>query len=314
MDDLVKQRLENQAFMASVVGSGTPGLTVAEWIELLVAKVGGFIGDVLIGPEAEPVRTVVALSEPPFPEVSEGSDLVPSVMGALNHRLSTIRDASVAETLGGMAAMLRRLYSAGGTLECSMAGNGFALDFVRGRHMVSGGGRLLAMHVHGRTVLGSYYDPGSAVVAVHPDGSCELENGGNRPFAQVSDEESGVATEEIAVPSRPTMPKTPLADRIMKSRAGSLEGPVPAGMLVTRGEDGKAMLVLKSQAEPGKLSVRFLPTAVQVLVDDKVSAQSGFDDLGSVLEWLEDGSIEVCRISEGGMDWTKAPVVIRASA
>lgn len=312
MEDLVKQRLENQAFAATVIGSGTSGLMVHDWISLLVKQLGGYIGDVVVGGGDDAVlRTVIARQG----GESQGVDIVPTVMKAFNDRLSSMRNPAASEVVVGIASMLRRFNSAGGLLECSMTGCEFAFDFVRGRHMVTLDGDLMAMHVHGRTVTGRVFDSASSVLSVYPDGACELSDGSSLSFVDVSKDEPHVPGGEIASPERPTAPRTALVDRIMKSRAGSLAGPEPTGMVISKGEDGRVMIALRLEPKEGGLSVRFLPTAVQLLLDGRVEAQSGFERLDTVLEWLQAGTVEVCRIGDaGGMDWAKVPVEIRASA
>nr|WP_250807248.1 hypothetical protein [Neorhizobium tomejilense] len=314
MEDLVKERLENQAFMARVLRTSGEGLTVAEWIEFVSAIVTGYIGDVLVGQEDEALRVVLADQEKGSPSPDTGSDLVPTVLEAINFKLAEMSDPNTVETVAETVRMLRRLFSAGAYLECQMAGEGFALDFVRGRHTVTADGELLAMHVHGKTVMGNALDDASNVLSVGADGFCLLLDGTRRAFDELAFAEEAVKAGNIGTPPRLAVPKSPLVDRIMRSRAGSVEGPSPVAMIVSRGEDGRVMVALKSKIEDGKVSVRFLPAAVQVMVDGKVSAQSGFDEVPTVLGWLVDGAVEVLRMDGDKTELTRAQVEIRTSA
>ncbi|MDW9481225.1 hypothetical protein GOB57_21510 [Sinorhizobium meliloti] len=315
MDGEVKERLENQAFMATVVRTGGPGLGVAEWMDFVATSVGGYIGDVYFGADSEPWRVVLALSEEPFSATEKGADIPSSVAGALSVRLSEIKDTVAAVSLGEIANVLRARYLAGGALECSVAGEGVSLDFARGRHMVASGRHLMALFVHGMTVLGTYYDPKATVVSVSPDGSCELVNGSKVPFATIGEPEA--SREElvaIAVPQRHQPSLSPLAARIARSSAGSMRGPEPTGMILSRGEDGRVMLALNGELPEGKIAVRFLPAAVQLIVDGELAAQSGFGEVAEILGWLDDSSVEVCVIAGGVARWSKAAVEIRTSA
>lgn len=315
MDGDVKERLENQAFMATVVRTGGPGIGVAEWMDFVATSVGGYIGDVLFGADSEPWRVVLALSEEPFSATEKGADIPARVTGALNARLSEIKDVEVAASLGEVASLMRKRYLAGGALECSVAGEGVSLDFARGRHMVANGRHLLALFVHGMSVMGTYYDPKATVVSVYPDGNCELVDGSRVPFSAVGVAEAG--GDEVGVvdvPQRQQTVLSPLAARIARSSAGSMRGPEPTGMILSRGEDGRVMLALKGDLPEGKVSVRFLPAAVQLIVDGELTAQSGFGEVAEILGWLDDSSVEVCVISGGKARWSKAAVEIRTSA
>lgn len=315
MDGDVKERLENQAFMATVVRTGGPGIGVAEWMDFVATSVGGYIGDVLFGADSEPWRVVLALSEEPFDATEKGADIPARVAGALNARLSEIKEVEVGASLGEIAALMRTRYLAGGALECSVAGEGVSLDFARGRHMIANGRHLMALFVHGMTVMGTYYDPKATVVSVYPDGNCELVDGSRVPFSAVGVAEAG--WDEVGVvdvPQRQQAALSPLAARIARSTAGSMRGPEPTGMILSRGEDGRVMLALKGELPEGKMSVRFLPAAVQLIVDGELTAQSGFGEVAEILGWLDDSSMEVCVISGGKARWSKAAVEIRTSA
>jgi hypothetical protein len=316
MDGEVRERLENQAMMATVVRTGGPGIGVAEWMEFLAANVGGYVGDVHFGIESEPWRVVLASADGgPFTPDEQGVDLTSNVAGALNAKLAEIRDVEVGATLGEIVTLLRSRFSAGGALECSVAGEGVALDFVRGRHMISHGRNLMALHVHGLTALGTFYSPKAAVVSVYPDGMCELKDGSRIPFSQIGEAEEAAKGEvTISVPQRQQLAMSPLAARIARSSAGSMQGPEPTGMILSRGEDRRLMLALKKEFPKGKLLVRFLPSAVQLLVDGEVVAQSGFGDVAEILGWLDDSTVEVCAINDGAAKWSKAAVEIRTSA
>lgn len=315
MEGEVKERLENQAFMATVVRTGGPGIGVAEWMEFVATSVGGYIGDVLFGAESEPWRVVLALSEEPSDDAAKGADLPVRVAAALSARLSEIKDMEAAASLGEIASLMRSRYLAGGALECSVVGEGVSLDFARGRHMVANGRHLLALFVHGMTVLGTYYDAKATVVSVYPDGNCEMVDGSRVPFSAIAEVECGWDKDvKIGVPQRHHATLSPLAARIARSSAGSMRGPEPTGMILSRGEDGRVMLVLKGELPEGKLSVRFLPAAVQLIVDGELAAQSGFGEVAEILGWLDDGSVEVCVISGGVARWGKAAVEIRTSA
>ncbi|MCS4089028.1 hypothetical protein [Rhizobium sp. BK176] len=316
MDGDVRERLENQAMMAAVVRTGGPGIGVAEWMEFLAANVGGYVGDVYFGIESEPWRVVLALADGGlFTPNDQGVDLTEKVAGALNAKLSEIRDTEAAATLGEIVALLRSRFSAGGALECSVAGEGVALDFTRGRHMVSHGRNLMALHVHGLTALGTYYSPKAVVVSVYPDGMCELRDGSRIPFSDIAEPEDAKKGEAaVDVPQRQQASMSRLAARIARSSAGSMQGPEPTGMIVSRGEDRRLMLALKTELPKGKLLVRFLPSAVQLLVDGEVVAQSGFGEVAEILGWLDDSTVEVCAINDGAVKWSKAAVEIRTSA
>ncbi|MBY3155552.1 hypothetical protein HFO56_24815 [Rhizobium laguerreae] len=315
MDGAVKERLENQAFMATVVRTGGPGIGVAEWMEFVATSVRGYIGDVLFDIDSEPWRVVLALSDGPLAPNEQGADLPVSVAGALNARLAEIKDIEAGATLGEIAALLRSRFLAGGALECSVAADGVSLDFTRGRHMISDGRNLMALHVHGMTALGTSYSPQAVVVSVYPDGICELRDGSRIPFSEVGEVEEGKKGDvAIAVPQRQQAALSPLAARIARSSAGSMQGPEPTGMILSRGEDGRVMLVLKTELPKGKLSVRFLPAAIQLVVDGDVAAQSGFGEVAEILGWLEDSTVEVCVINDGDAKWSKAAVEIRTSA
>lgn len=315
MDGDVKERLENQAFMATVVRTAGPGISVAQWIDFVASAVGGYIGDVLFGVDSEPWRVVLALSEEPFDTADKGADIPARVADALSARLSEIKEIEVAASFGEVAALMRKRYLAGGALECSVVGEGVSLDFARGRHMVANGRHLLALFVHGMTVMGTYYDPKATVVSVYPDGTCELVDGSRVPFsavgvAEAKWDEVGV----VDVPQRQQTVLSPLAARIARSTAGSMRGPEPTGMILSRGEDGRVMLALNGEPPEGKMSVRFLPAAVQLTIDGELIAQSGFGEVAEVLGWLDDSSMEVCVISGGKTHWSKAAVEIRTSA
>jgi hypothetical protein len=315
MDGEVKERLENQAFMATVVRTGGPGIGVAEWMDFVAKTVGGYIGDVIFGVDSEPWRVVLALAEEPFPETQKGADIPARVADALSARLLEIKDVEAAASLGEIAALMRKHYLAGGALECSVAGEGVSLDFARGRHMVANGRHLLALFVHGMTVVGSYFDPKATVVSIYPDGNCELVDGSRVPFSAVGLPEAGWDQVGVVdVPQRHPPVLSPLAARIARSSAGSMRGPEPTGMILSRGEDGRVMLAVKGEMPAGKMSVRFLPAAVQLIVDGGLVAQSGFGDVAEILGWLDDSSVEVCVISSGGARWGKAAVEIRTSA
>jgi hypothetical protein len=313
MNGEVKERLENQAFMATVIRTGGPGIGVAEWIEFVAAAVGGYIGDVIFGMESEPWRVVLGLSNDLRTPDIKGADLTLQVLGALNARLAEIRDIEAAACLGEIAELLRSRFLAGAALECSVAGEGVSLDFIRGRHMVCHGRHLMALFVHGLTALGTYYSPRARVVSVYPDGNCGLVDGTRVSFSAVGEPDGGGGG-VIDVPQRQRPALTPLASRIARSSAGSMQGPQPTGMILSRGEDGRVMLVLKADLPIGKLSVRFLPAAVQLIVDGGLAAQSGFGDVAEILGWLDDSSVEVCVISGGDVRWSKAVVEIRTSA
>lgn len=316
MDGEVRERLENQAMMATVVRTGGPGIGLAEWMEFLASNVGGYVGDVHFGIESEPWRVVLAFADGgPFTPSGQGADLTEKVVGALNAKLAEIRDIEAGATLGEIVTLLRSRYSAGGALECSVAGEGVALDFVRGRHMVSHGRNLMALHVHGLTALGTFYSHKAMVVSVYPDGMCELKDGSRIPFSDIGEpEEAAKGDVAISVPQRQQGTMSPLAARIARSSAGSMQGPEPTGMILSRGEDKRLMLALKKELPKGKLSVRFLPAAVQLVVDGEVAAQSGFGEVAEILGWLEDSTVEVCALEDGIAKWSKAAVEIRTSA
>jgi hypothetical protein len=316
MNGDVMERLENQAMMAAVVRTGGPGISVAEWIEFLAKTVSGYVGDVYFGIETEPWRVVLATADGElFAPNEQGVDLSETVVGALNAKLSEIRDLEAGATLGEIVTLLRSRFCAGGALECSVAGEGVALDFVRGRHMISHGRNLMALHVHGLTAVGTYYSQKARVVSVYPDGMCELKDGSRVPFSDVAEAEDVKKGDgSISVPQRQSAAMSPLAARIARSSAGSMRGPEPTGMILSRGEDRRLMLALKMELPKGKLSVRFLPSAVQLLVDGEVVAQSGFGDVAEILGWLDDSTVEVCAINDGDVKWSKAAVEIRTSA
>ncbi len=314
MEDAVKERLENQAFMATVMVTGGEGMTVAAWLEILLSGVGGFIGDILFSPEGEDVRVVLAAAEPPFEPPATVGDIVPTVLSAANGHVASIRDRGVAAHLPGVANFLRKKYAAGGMLECSMTGCGLALDFVRGRHMVTSGAETLALHVHGKTVVGRRFDSSSDVVKINPDGTCELADGDVVPMEKRAKNETPVEGGAFEGGEGAVQQRSPLAERIMRSSAGSLMGPEPTAMVFSRGEDGRVMVVVKTPSANGGLTVRFIPKAVQILQGGTVVAQTGFEEVSTVLGWLLDGSVEVLRVSaDGKLDLSRASVEIRAS-
>jgi hypothetical protein len=315
MDGEVRERIENQAFMATVVRTGGSGISVAEWMEFVVTSVGGYIGDVFFDAESEPWRVVLVHAEEAGEPNNKGADIPVKVAAALDVRLSEIKDVEIAATLGEVATLMRRRYLAGGALECSVVGEGVSLDFARGRHMVANGRYLLALFAHGMTVVGTYFDTKASVVSVYPDGNCEMVDGSRVPFVAVGQVEDGWDRNfKIAVPPRNPSTLSPLAARIARSSAGSMQGPEPTGMILSRGEDGRVMLALKGRLPEGKMTVRFLPSAVQLIIDGEVVAQSGFGEVAEILGWLDDGTMEFCVISGDVVRWGKAAVEIRTSA
>jgi hypothetical protein len=314
MEDIVKARLENHAFMATVLRTTGPGMSAAAWLEFVADTVDAFIGDVVVGAESESYRVVLARRETISVFEKTGGDLAPTVIEAINFRLAEIGDRRSLETATELVRMLRRLQSTGEYLECQINGGGFALDFVRGRHSVSVGGRLLAYHVHGATVMGHAFDDGSSVRTVSAEGDCLMLDGSARPFADLAFPEKASVGGEVGKPSKREKPASPLVERIMRANAGSPDGPSPTGMIISKGEDGRVMIALEAAHAPGRLSVRFLPAAVQIISDGTLVAQSGFDGVTRVLGWLVDGVVEVLRLDGGKVDLSRAAVEIRTSA
>lgn len=203
MDADFKERLENQAFMATVVRTIGPGISVAEWIDFLVKHVNGYIGDVVFGLESEPWRVVFAVDDDPDAGLNSGSDIPVKVSAALSARLCEIHEPDASVTIGEIIELFRSRYVAGGVVECSVTGEGISLDFARGRHMVSSGRHLLALFVHGLTVTGTYFDPRATVVSVYPEGICEMVDGSKRPFSAVAEPEKNFDVDlSIDVPKR----------------------------------------------------------------------------------------------------------------
>lgn len=315
MDEAVKERLENQAFLAKFVRTPGAGLGVAEWIEFVASSVGGFIGDFVHGAEYEAWRVVTAKTDVHFTVAEAGSDIPDRVIGALNERLSEINDAEASSALGDIIITLRRQFLAGGVVESSINGEGISIDFCRGRHLITKGRNLMALHVHGKSLLGIAYDPASKVVSVNHDGNCEMIDGSWASFSALGVAEGNEGkVVPISVPPREATELTPLAARIARSSAGSLQGPSPTGLVISKGEDGRVMIALKGDIPDGKAVVRFLPSAVQIMVNGEVGAQSGFDDVAEILGWLDDNVVEVLDITEGGPRIRRASVEIRTSA
>lgn len=316
MEDDLKERLENQAFMTNFVRTPGEGIGVAEWVDFVSASVGGFIGDVQMGRHAEPWRIVIAMSHPPFDPRPEASDIHPAVVAAFNRRLAEIGDREQAEALSGLARLLRSRFSTGGTVECSLAAAGASLDFSRGRHLVNRGRELLAIHVHGRLLLGRATDPASPVAALLPDGNCVTADGMRVPFSVLSAPSQSWSDDvAIEVPARTQAARGTLAERIARSTAGSPAGPAPSALIVSRGEDGRVMLALKGDPGiNGKFAVRLLPSAIQVAADGKVIAQSAYDDVAGIAEWLDGAGMEICLLGDDRAVLRRSAVEIRTSA
>jgi hypothetical protein len=222
------------------------------------------------------------------------------------------RDPAVADELFGVLMALRANWRRGGMLEAALQGDGMAIDFVRGRHHVDREGLLAAYHVHGRTVVGRALDPRSPVLAVGADGNCALADGSPVPFAQLSAEHApGSPSPELAKPAHEKRPSGMLANRIKRSVAGSISGPDPAGMLVSKGEDGSVALVAGVAVE-GTASVRFLPFAVQIAADGEVVAQTDCDCVEEILGWLSSGRIAVVALRGEALAVRQATAEIRA--